>query len=310
MERTSARWERKLRAPRHPVLRRQRDCGRREPVGRSRGANTWRTHAGPCSGPHLDCALRHARAHHTSRPRPARCAIRRAPRTPKDLNPRDFRRRSTPLPPARSIFMASSSSVTVRLSRKSSVVVATRRSTARPLGSSLSTPVRCTTCVHQQVGDGAVLGNCSRQGKTPPLVTPVLDLYPALAHLRTDGREAITIENLLTMTTGLEWDEHAYGTLANDETGLFWRTSQARHTFDRPMKAAPGTTFNYNGGAPPSSRTCLRGTQAHRCRRSPRNIFLRHSTSSTGAGCMTIEIGRRRSQDCGCAPAILYASAA
>jgi CubicO group peptidase (beta-lactamase class C family) len=91
-------------------------------------------------------------------------------------------------------------------------------------------------------------GIAAGQGKTPPLETRALDLYPELAHLKTGGREAITLAHLLTMTSGLEWNEENYGTLTNVETGLFFASSQARHTFDRPMAAPPGTKFNYNGG--------------------------------------------------------------
>jgi len=37
------------------------------------------------------------------------------------------------------------------------------------------------------------------------LAAPVLDFYPALADLRRDGREAITVAHLLDMASGLAW---------------------------------------------------------------------------------------------------------
>jgi len=91
-------------------------------------------------------------------------------------------------------------------------------------------------------------GIADSEGKTPPLDTKVLSLYPELSGLARHGREEITIRHLLTMSTGLDWNESNYGALSNPETALFWRTSQARHTFDRPMVAAPGLRFNYCGG--------------------------------------------------------------
>lgn len=92
-------------------------------------------------------------------------------------------------------------------------------------------------------------GIAQAQGKTPPLATPVLDLYPELAELRSNGRDGITVAHLLGMSSGLEWKEWgSYGTLSNDEFGLFWHSSQARYLFNRPMAAPPGTKFNYNGG--------------------------------------------------------------
>ena len=79
---------------------------------------------------------------------------------------------------------------------------------------------------------------------------PVLDFYPALADLRRDGREQITLTHLLNMASGLAWSETAstYGSDANDETRLWWDANPARYILERPLVAAPGTIWNYNGG--------------------------------------------------------------
>jgi len=90
-------------------------------------------------------------------------------------------------------------------------------------------------------------GIAQGEGRMPALDTPVLDLYPELADLRMQGREAVTLRQLFTMTTGLAWEEPIRYGLGNDETGLYWRSSQARYLFDRPL--APSKHFNYNGGA-------------------------------------------------------------
>lgn len=92
-------------------------------------------------------------------------------------------------------------------------------------------------------------GIAQGQGKMPPLDTPVLSLFPGLADLNRDGREAITLSQMLSMSSGLAWNEwRATSFLNNDEFGLFWHTSQAHYVFDRPMAAPAGTQFNYNGG--------------------------------------------------------------
>ncbi|WP_459204396.1 serine hydrolase domain-containing protein (plasmid) [Ralstonia pseudosolanacearum] len=92
-------------------------------------------------------------------------------------------------------------------------------------------------------------GIAQAQGKTPPLETPALSLFPDLVALDRDGREAITLSQMLSMTSGLAWNEwRATSLLDNDEFGLFWRGSQVRYTFDRPMAAPAGTRFDYNGG--------------------------------------------------------------
>ena len=82
------------------------------------------------------------------------------------------------------------------------------------------------------------------------LAAPVLDFYPPLADLRRDGREGIRISHLLDMASGLAWAETTgtYGSNANDETRLWWDPSPARYILDRPLVAAPGTLWNYNGG--------------------------------------------------------------
>jgi CubicO group peptidase (beta-lactamase class C family) len=91
-------------------------------------------------------------------------------------------------------------------------------------------------------------GIAEGEGKTPPLNTPVLDLLPDLADLKNQGREAITLGHLLTMSSGLDWNEPNTYNARNDEFGLYWRSSQSRYLFDRPMAAPAGTRYNYNGG--------------------------------------------------------------
>ncbi|MFX3583073.1 serine hydrolase [Ralstonia mannitolilytica] len=96
-------------------------------------------------------------------------------------------------------------------------------------------------------------GIAQGQGRVPPPDTPALPLFPELARdmpkLNRDGREGITLGQMLSMSSGLAWNEwRATSVFNNDEFGLFWHTSQVRYVFDRPMAAAAGTQFNYNGG--------------------------------------------------------------
>jgi CubicO group peptidase (beta-lactamase class C family) len=91
-------------------------------------------------------------------------------------------------------------------------------------------------------------GIAQAQHKTPPLNTPVLDLFPDLAYLKNQGRELITIAHLLSMSSGLEWNEPSVYNAANEEIGLYWHSSQAKYVFNRAMLAPAGTRFNYNGG--------------------------------------------------------------
>ncbi len=97
---------------------------------------------------------------------------------------------------------------------------------------------------------GLLVGIVMQQGKLPGVATSVLDFYPEFADLRTAPRDAITLEHLLTMTSGLEWHESitSYGGLGNDETRLYWDWAPTRFVLSRPIAAPPGSQFNYNGG--------------------------------------------------------------
>ncbi|MBP7565744.1 MAG: serine hydrolase [Burkholderiaceae bacterium] len=92
-------------------------------------------------------------------------------------------------------------------------------------------------------------GIAQGEGAVPPVDTPVLDLLPALADLRSDGREHITVRDLLCMRSGLAWDESGgYSRPGNDARDLLWRGDIARHVLGRRLQAAPGQQFNYNSG--------------------------------------------------------------
>jgi CubicO group peptidase (beta-lactamase class C family) len=95
---------------------------------------------------------------------------------------------------------------------------------------------------------GLLFGIAVHDGRIASVSTPALDAFPELADLRTEGRDAITLEHLLTMSSGLRWRELGAGPIASDETRLFWKADPVRFLFGRPIVAAPGSRFEYNGG--------------------------------------------------------------
>jgi CubicO group peptidase (beta-lactamase class C family) len=97
---------------------------------------------------------------------------------------------------------------------------------------------------------GLLVGIILKQGELPNLSSPICDVYPEWPNLRDVGHNAITLEHLLTMSSGLEWHESVttYGSLANDETRLFWDWSPIHFVLSRPIAAPAGSQFNYNGG--------------------------------------------------------------
>jgi CubicO group peptidase (beta-lactamase class C family) len=96
---------------------------------------------------------------------------------------------------------------------------------------------------------GLLFGIARRQHSIDLSASP-LAFYPSYADLHSSERDAITLEHLLTMSSGFEWRESvaSYGMLANDETRLYWDWAPYRYVLSRPIVAKPGAQFNYNGG--------------------------------------------------------------
>ncbi|NNF33447.1 MAG: serine hydrolase [Saprospiraceae bacterium] len=62
------------------------------------------------------------------------------------------------------------------------------------------------------------------------------------------GKSSITLKNLLTMRSGIEWDEEAYdGT--DDCTQMELSDDWIQYVLDKPIDTIPGEAFEYNSGA-------------------------------------------------------------
>lgn len=62
-----------------------------------------------------------------------------------------------------------------------------------------------------------------------------------------DDRKAITLNNLLRMESGLEWNED-YGNLSDVTRMLYKESDFAKYAYQRPLKSAPGTNWYYSSG--------------------------------------------------------------
>jgi CubicO group peptidase (beta-lactamase class C family) len=81
----------------------------------------------------------------------------------------------------------------------------------------------------------------------------VLDFFDHSKIANIDPRkEAITVQNLLDMTSGLAWTEEVGNSIPPIETDKQMSRSQdwVKFILDRPMSNAPGDSFNYDSGNP------------------------------------------------------------
>lgn len=88
----------------------------------------------------------------------------------------------------------------------------------------------------------ALIGLAIGQGLIGSVNDYVLDYFPdyTFANMSPE-KEAITIEHLLTMTSGLPWDQSEYGALESSPDWVQW-------LLDRSMAYAPGEEWEYNSG--------------------------------------------------------------
>jgi CubicO group peptidase (beta-lactamase class C family) len=90
----------------------------------------------------------------------------------------------------------------------------------------------------------ALIGIAIEEGYIDGIAHRVLDFFPQHAFANLDGRkESLTLEHLLTMTSGLDWEE---GMPTYQEMG---RTRDwIQYVLDKPMAAEPGSQHNYCSG--------------------------------------------------------------
>ena len=97
----------------------------------------------------------------------------------------------------------------------------------------------------------AVIGIAIARGDFPELDTPVLSFFEVDEVAAVDDmKRSMTVEDLLTMSAGLTWDEDVpYSDPANTFTVMAKARDWVQYTLDQPMAQAPGTVFKYNSGA-------------------------------------------------------------
>lgn len=98
---------------------------------------------------------------------------------------------------------------------------------------------------------GALVGQAIDDGLIAGVDEPVLEYFPQYARLADEVKDEITVEHLLTMTSGLEWNEWDVPLTDvdnNDLIQLFVVDDPIEYILAKPVVHQPGTYWYYSGG--------------------------------------------------------------
>ncbi len=98
----------------------------------------------------------------------------------------------------------------------------------------------------------AAIGIAIERGLIKDVYTPLSQFFPEYNDLLGTGeKSSLTLYHLLTMTTGLQWDEHSLSYLdpRNDISIMKKSPDRFRNLFERPLVYHPGERFVYNTGS-------------------------------------------------------------
>ncbi len=97
----------------------------------------------------------------------------------------------------------------------------------------------------------ACIGIALDKGFIGSVKQSIFDYLPEHTRFQRDGKEQITIEHLLTMTSGLQWDEwgSSYSSQTNDVIALWMNCGDPiACILEKPLVGQPGAKFIYSGG--------------------------------------------------------------
>ena len=108
-------------------------------------------------------------------------------------------------------------------------------------------------CIHSDTKSitSLCIGIAIDKGFIDSVQQSIFDYLPDYQDFKVNNKEYITIENLLTMNSGLKWDEWgvSLSSIKNDQIGIwFWKDGPMNYVLSKDFAAAPGTRFNYSGG--------------------------------------------------------------
>ena len=117
----------------------------------------------------------------------------------------------------------------------------------------------------------ALAGIAQAEGKIADLNQPVVEWFPEYPELNTPERRRVTLAQVLSMTSGLQWNEEVpYTNPLNDEIRMTRDSLPLRYALSPPFAFDPGTEFNYNGGL-----TQVMGSVIERATKTPIEDYAR-----------------------------------
>ena len=100
---------------------------------------------------------------------------------------------------------------------------------------------------------------------------PVVKFFPDYSEVKSPGWDSITLRHLLTMSSGMQWDEgRPWNDPKNDEPYLGSEADPVRYVLSKAIVAPPDTVWVYNGGG-----TDLLGNIIERVSGKPLEAFAR-----------------------------------
>lgn len=95
----------------------------------------------------------------------------------------------------------------------------------------------------------ACVGIAIAQGKLQDVNQSVFDFFPEYEEYKTGDRAKLTIEHLLSMSSGIQWNEEVpYDDPANSEVLMIRSSDPVEYVLSQPMDTVPGVVWKYNGG--------------------------------------------------------------
>jgi CubicO group peptidase (beta-lactamase class C family) len=121
----------------------------------------------------------------------------------------------------------------------------------------------------------ALIGIAIDKGFIQSVEQKVFDFFPEYAGILNSAPEKgnITLKHLLTMTSGIEWDDETYSYFdsRNDMYQLFTSSDPIKYILQKPLIEMPGTFFAYR-----NCNTNLLGTIVHKATEQRLDIFSKN----------------------------------